>query len=343
MAELTTSSFSHRCLTHFTDWIRTPDDREDEIRDQSEDIRKRIKAKADDDGLKVLSTPASGSYAKRTGLRRHLRGESVVEGQDVDLPFVVSPRTSDGEVLNDLLTRFDKYAAAAYPDTKRERTKSSIRLDFVGTQLRYDLAPMLNVAGKDDEQILLRADGERRRTSVQKHTAFVRNRTARSDDMDGRVKFNECDRLLKWWREFRQAESHVIEEVPTMLIDLLAAKAFDSEGVFPTYTETIARWFSWIAHAVKSRQTIDFTDFRPAGSAPPGALWTVLDPVNAENSVVPREWTNLHTSELSDWFADARDALARVITCDLQGNEPRCLDLLTEVFGTPIKYHHEES
>lgn len=342
MANLTTQSFSHGCVAHFVDWIRTPDDCEETIRGQADEIRDRIKGQAKDDGLTVVSTPASGSSAKRTGLRRHLRGESVVEGQDVDVAFVVSPITIDGEILDELLGRFGKYAAASYPRTTRRRTKSSIRLEFADTKLAYDLVPMLSVAGKTEEQILLRSDGERRRTSVQKHTAFVRSRTERSEKSPGRVKFNECERLLKWWREFRQVESHVITEVPTILIELLAAKAFDNEGVMPTYTETLARWFSWLAHAVRMREMIDFTDFRGAGTEISGAIWTVLDPVNAANNVVPKSWSNLQISELADWFASGRDQLARTITCDLQGDETRCLDLLADLFGSPIRHHHEE-
>ena len=48
------------------------------------------------DGLAVFRTPEAGSFAKHTGLRRHMRGHSEIEGQDVDLPFVVRPATADG-------------------------------------------------------------------------------------------------------------------------------------------------------------------------------------------------------------------------------------------------------
>jgi hypothetical protein len=58
-----------------------------------------------------LATPEAGSFAKHTGLRRHMRGVSEIEGQDVDLPFVVKPKAKDGDQIGELLGSFDKYAA----------------------------------------------------------------------------------------------------------------------------------------------------------------------------------------------------------------------------------------
>jgi hypothetical protein len=179
-------------LTTFVQWIATEASREDEIREQAGRIRDRIAAKAREDNLTVRSTPNSGSFAKRTGLRRHLLGASVVEGQDVDLPFVVAPRGDDA--LDELLNRFSRYTKASYPDTEQERTKSSVKLYFTNTKLAYDIVPML-ATDQDDRQIILQANGERRETSVQAHTAFVRERTQKSQEQRGRVQFNECIRI----------------------------------------------------------------------------------------------------------------------------------------------------
>src|SRR5207249_4732677 len=121
-----------------------------------------------------------GSFAKSTGLRRHLRGRSVVEGQDVDLPFVVKPRSADEEKLDSLLSRFERYAKQAYPETERKPTNSSIVLKF-SNELRYDIVPVLATAVAD-RQILIRANGDRRETSLQKHVEFTRERTRRSVD-----------------------------------------------------------------------------------------------------------------------------------------------------------------
>lgn len=343
MSKLSTKSASHRWLTNFVDWIRPEAATEDTIRTQADEIRRRIKGKAADDGLVVRSTPWSGSFAKKTGLRRHMRGNHEVEGQDVDLPFVVSPQTKEGEDLASLLDRFERYAKESYPNTRRNPTKSSICLDFKSTKLSYDLVPLLAVKGDDEAQVLLRGNGERRRTSVQKHIQFVRTRTAKSNDQDGRVKFNEGVRLIKWWRELRQSQSDVLGEVPTIVIDLLCAWAFDEQGVSETYTETLSRWFGCIAHVARRRKRVAFSDFEdPTGHTGSG-LWTILDPVNPGNNVVPSSWKNLELEELAEWFEEARDGMARVIAADAAGDEGEAREELVALFGNAVKDHGGES
>src|SRR5579885_1307623 len=158
----------HRRLSNFVSWIATDSEREDDLRDRANGIRESIVAKARDDRLVVHAPPTSGSFATRTGLRRHMRGDSEVEGQDVDVPFVVAPKTKDEERLEALLPRFDRFAGQAYPETKRERTKSSVVLRFAD-KVNYDLVPML-ATSDPARQIIIRSDGERRQTSVQEHS-----------------------------------------------------------------------------------------------------------------------------------------------------------------------------
>lgn len=339
MSKLSTKSASHRWLINFVDWIKPDPETEDTIQWQAEEIRKRIKGKAAEDGLVVRSTPWAGSFAKKTGLRRHMLGGHAVEGQDVDLSFVISPQTAKGENIESLLDRFERYASGSYPNTSRNPTKCSIRLDFKGTKLSYDLVPMLAVEGDDEAQVILRGDGVRRSTSVQKHVKFIKTRTARSNALDGRVKFNEGVRLVKWFRELRQSQSQVLEDVPSMLVDLLCAKAFDECGVDETYTETLGRWFVDIAHWARKHKRVDFSDFgSPAGYAGNGP-WTVLDPVNPWNNVVPPSWTNLHLEELAEWFEDARDGMARVIAADMAGDKSKAREELVALFGNAISAH----
>lgn len=324
-------------MTAFVEWIATERDKEDEIREQADSIRKKIKAKATDDGLTIQSTPSSGSFAKRTGLRRHLRGDSVVEGQDVDLPFVVSPQTDEDKKLDCLLPRFERYAKSAYPDTKRETTKSSVVLKFT-SQLNYDLVPVL--ATKDSQrQILIRSNGERRETSLQKHVEFIRSRTKKSDQQTGRVKFNEVIRLVKWWRYFRQDDSSVLDDVPTFLIDLLCAHAFDARGVQAGYAQTFAEWSGYLARIIRRRELVAFNDFGKAvKSTPAGVTWGVFDPVSPDNNIV-ESWTALKCDELADWFSEAHDTLCDTIVTHEEDLDAQGLDELVSVFGTPISNH----
>ena len=328
----------HRHLSAFVEWIATQDAKEVTIRTQADEIRSSIKTKATADGLTIRSTPWSGSYKKRTGLRRHVQGKHPVEGQDVDLVFVVSPTTKDDEEITALLGRFNRYAKDSYPDVPRSTTKSSVRLSFVGTKLSYDLVPML-ATDAVDEQILIRKGGERRRTSVQKHVEFVTRRTRTSNDLPGRVKFNECIRLFKWWREVL-AEGDV-DKYTTMLIELMCAAAFDKLGVEATYSSTLGRWFGYLAHIVKVRTPIYFSDYTPWASAPASAVWAVVDPVNKENNVADRLST-LDVDALADALAEARDAIQAAVSADEDDDESECLDELARVFGNPILNHNAD-
>ena len=322
-------------LSIFVRWIATESEKEDEIREQSLGIRKRISKRAKEDSLTVISTPNAGSFAKRAGLRRHLRGHSIVEGQDVDLPFVISrPKDDD---LNNLLNRFLGYAKASYPDnTKAPPTKSSVKLEFSNSKLSYDIVPM--IATEDiDKQIIVRASGEEFETSVQGHIEFVRKRTKNSKIISGRVEFNQCLRLLKWWKEFRVDESSVFEEVPSMVIELVCAKTYDMQSVEYTYAGTLAKWFGQAAHLVRNRKPIVFQDDFCGN----GDKWEVIDPQNSSNNIVSK-WSNLKIDEFAEWFEQGRDLCNQLLRQDMLDDDAGSLATLVELFGTPIQHHSSE-
>jgi hypothetical protein len=329
----------HRRLTNFVRWIAPEPEKEDEISLRAENVRTAIKNKASDDKLVVKSTPKSGSFATRTGLRRHMRGQSEVEGLDVDVPFVVAPLTKDEEELAHLLPRFEKYAKASYPDTKRETTKSSVRLMF-DDKLNFDLVPLL--ATTDPErQILIRSDGERRETSVQKHVEFVRSRTDASNRIKGVVKFNEMVRLLKWFRCYRLSlGSGTLTHVPSFLLILLAAHAFDARSVKATYGETLADWFGHIARVVRLQVQVAFADYTKMLPTAKVGTWSVHDPVNGENNVVSK-MTALEIQELAEWFEEARDEMLTAVVAFEDERENDGLEALATIFGNAIRHHSE--
>jgi tRNA nucleotidyltransferase (CCA-adding enzyme) len=331
----TTRQQLHIRLRNFVDWIRTDGTKEESIRKQAQEIRERVKTQASNDGLTIRSTPWSGSFAKRTGLRRHLRGLNPVEGQDVDLPFVISPKDKDDEELSELLPRFDKYLEQSYPDTPRSQTKSSVKLDFVKTKIAYDVVPML---ATDDleRQIIIRGDGTRRETSVQKHIKFIKTRTNDSNEQEGRVSFNEMVRLFKWWREVR-CEGHN-DSYPTILIDLLSAYAYDQKGVCNTYSETLAQWFNLLADVVDKKKSICFSDFATSTQCPSEKVWSVIDPVNPDNNIAAC-LDNAEISVLAEWLSQARDDVLQAIAADDDDDESAAIDALVPVFGTPILHN----
>ncbi len=337
-------SRSHRRLAAFVDWIKPEPDTREAIRKQASDIRRVISGQAIADGLSIMASPEAGSFAKHTGLRRHMRGDSEIEGQDVDLPFVVKPTSKDGDKIDELLRRFERYAATSYPNTPKRVTASSVELRLVGSRLNYDLVPML-ASAYPDHQLMLKKDGTRRLTSVAKHTEFIRRRTRESDELAGRVKFNECDRLLKWWRYVRIGTTSPIEEVRTTLIELLCASAYDRLSVERTYTETLFKWFGWLATLTARRMRISFNDypsiepFRQDAIGNP--LWQVVDPVNVNNNVVHTQWGNIELDEFASWFAAGRHAFSRLIAHESAGNEGTVDEILAELFGNPILTHGE--
>lgn len=332
---LTNRSYLHVTLSKFVDWIRTDGDREETIRAQADEIRNRVKGQAIKDGLTIASMPWGGSFTKRTGLRRHMQGKTPIEGQDVDLHFVVNPASKAEQDLGSLLTRFDRYLEASYPETEREISKSSVRLKYVRTKLSYDIVPLL-ATGNDRRQILIRANGEQRETSIQDHADFVRRRTKESQSQAGRVQFNEMVRLFKWWREVKcQGDTGLYN---TLLIDLLCAHAFDTCGVDITYPATLVKWFGMLANVARSRTPVYFQDYRKWTTPPSFQPWSVVDPVNHENNVAGR-LDDLNVGTLATWLEDGRDALLRSISADIDGDENDAISALVPVFGRHIVNH----
>lgn len=328
----------HVRIRNFVKWIAPDKTTRQAIKKQSDEIRNRIKNKAEEDGLTITDMPYSGSFSKKTGLRRHFRGDSVIEGQDVDIPFVVKP---DKETeFEPLIERFEKYARASYPETKIKPTNSSVKMEFVGTKLAYDIVPLFSTS-ESDKQILLKDDGEKIKTSIQKHRAFIKSRTMKSDSSDGVVSFNEIIRLMKWWRSHKEKSTGESIVVISFLIDLLAAKAFDKCNIDDNYPQTLANWFSFLAHTIKNKETIWFADYYAQAKPDSSKSWNVLDPVMPDNNIV-KKWSSWQVEELSDWFQEAAEIMNRAIVADIQGRDSDAMSQMKLIFGKIFESHCDE-
>ncbi len=335
MGQYSTKSKLHVRIRNFVDWIAPEKEKRDAIKAQSDEIRKKIKAKAEEDGLTVTDMPYSGSFASKTGLRRHLRGETTVEGQDIDIPFVVK---KDKETeFEPLIKRFKTYAEKAYPTTKISTTKSSVKMEFEGSKLTYDIVPMF---ATDDscKQILIRENGDIIKTSIQDHRKFIRNRTKKTDDEAGVVAFNEMIRLLKWWRENKQQASNEIIVLPSFLVNLLAAKALEVCKVDTTYAQTLANWFSYLAFIIKEKNTVWFDDYYKVPKPDSTKSWNVLDPVMVDNNVA-KSWSSWEVQELADWLQEAAEVMNRAIVADMQGRDNDSLQQMQILFGKIFSSH----
>jgi hypothetical protein len=334
MSQYSPKSKLHTRIRNFVCWIAPAKETRDAIKKQADEIRSRIRKKAEGDGLTVTDTPYSGSFSTKTGLRRHLRGDSDIEGQDIDLPFVVK---KDRETeFEPLIQRFKKYVEESYPNTKITVTKSSVKMEFEGTKLTYDIVPMF---ATDDpcKQLLIRENGETIKTSIQDHREFVRNRTKETKEEDGVVAFNDMIRLFKWWREHKQQDGGGII-LPSFLINLLAAKALDKCKVNTNYPQTLSNWFSSIAFIVKNRETIWFNDYYKEPKPDSTKPWNVLDPVMADNSIV-KSWSGWQVNELADWLQEASEIMNRAMVADSQVRDSDSLDQMKLLFGKIFSSH----
>ena len=327
---------SEQKIKNFVGWVSPTPDKKKNVRDLKNRVKNNIKSKAEEDGLVIRQIPDAGSFSTNTGLRRYKLGNTDVDGQDVDLPFVVSPNDRDGEVLTYLLDKFEKYSRQAYPDTTQTRTKSSVELEFESPKTKIDLVPLLDLPNSEN-QLLLRSDGEKRETNISKHKDFIRSRTKNSKDSSS-LEFNNLIRLWKWWRTERQNNSSL--KVPSFMINLLCAKAYDKRGLKQTYLETLADWFGYIANIISEKKRIVFTDFTIDPDTDTDTFWKVIDPVNPENNIAEK-MTSYEIEELTDWLQEARDRMADVIVADRLGNESDGINILTRIFGPAFKNNSE--
>jgi hypothetical protein len=346
MSEISTHTNIHRQLKGFVKWIAPDPDTREKISIQGAELIGRVSSRAEADGLIIKKVVYSGSYDKESGLKRFMRGHSVVEGQDVDIAFILQDTDKNGNKLGCLVDKFKEYLKLSYPETKEiGTTKSSATICFVGTKLRYDVVPLFQTS-RPNIQLLKRTNGDERTTSVVKHTNFVKDRKDSSDKIDGVVRFNECLRLMKWWKYEQQEHSGVFgnekgeEKVPSFLLDLLCAAAYDNRSVDKTYATTLAKWFGYLANAVRNRKDVLFgaSIVIPNNGA---AIWKVIDPIDNNNNIVSA-WDNSKINELARWLENGRDEMSRAIRYDEEGDEVACTENLVKLFGNAFKNNNEE-
>ncbi|MFT5823456.1 MAG: hypothetical protein ACI8ZM_004717 [Crocinitomix sp.] len=333
----------HNRLKCFVAYIAPEKEKREDIKRQSDDIRECIEKHAKEDGLTILSKPYSGSFAVKTGLKRSLQGNDEVEGQDIDLAFIMKDQDKNGEPLGCLVDDFVTYLKSCWPESDIGKSKSAAYINFSGTKLQFDVVPLIDTKRKNIQK-LIRTNGEERQSSVQKHAEFVKKRTETSNQLKGVVKFNECLQLMKWWRYQRQTESGIFgndegdEKLPSFLLSLLCAFAYDEESVHDTYADTLKRWFGFLANVVKNRKQVVFNDFIKKHDLNESGHWMVIDPMDDSNNIL-KNWAIDKIDELAEWLGDGRDEIVRAIRYDEEGDDAKSLECLVNLFGNSIKNH----
>lgn len=334
----------HKRLKCFVAYIAPDPNKRDEVKRQAEEVRNCIERHAKSDGYVILSSPNSGSFATSTGLRRSLQGTDEVEGQDIDIAFILKDEDKDGNPIGCLVHVFEDYLKKCWPKSPDiGSTKSSATIAFTSSKLRYDAVPLIKTKRKNIQK-LIRTNSEERQSSVEKHKEFIKKRNKSSNEIEGVVKFNQCVRLIKWWKYQRQAESSIFgneerdEKVPSFLINLLCAKAYDELGVEATHADTLKTWFSFLAHVVRNKLRIDFDDFISNHKITNPSNWTVIDPMDDTNNIT-KNWSEHKIDELATWFEKGRDKIMEAIRRDEEDDDSGSLNCLVELFGNSIKNH----
>ncbi len=331
----------HRRMKHFVEFIAPERDIDAGVQTYVKAIESCIRSRATAHGLTVASVQAAGSYAKRTGLRRHMTGGSEVEGQDVDIAIILENRNRKGEPITySLVPDFKRFLIdqkGLWEPHQVDLTKSSAMLALKNQKFRFDVVPIIKT--KDPViQRLIRTTREAYTTSVQGHINFVKELNGKGKH----IHFNNGLRLVKWWRYHQQLSSPYLnnsptgKKVPSFLLDLLCARAYkDIHPRKETYPEMIYEWFKHLHLVCDQRQTVHFMEkgrSRKASDAP----WQVIDPKDPNNNVVAN-WQDFQIRELARWFEHGRDCMIRAIHHDMSGNQDASLQCLTEVFGPSFK------
>jgi len=124
------------------------------------------------------------------------------------------------------------------------------------------------------------------------------------------------------------------KKVPSFLLILLCARAYDDFSVRKTYPETLAAWFGYLAHVTGNNEDVIFNDYIKKHENPDGD-WLVLDPMDDSNNIVGN-WSKTKINEIADWFQFARDKMIQAIRHDQEGDDQKSLDCLIELFGNSI-------
>lgn len=334
---LSTQSIFNQRINCFVNFIAPEQEQSSKIKEHFLQIKTRIERHAKEEGYTIASVHYAGSYAKSTGLRRHLTGGSEVEGQDIDIAVILEDKNRKGQVItHSLIPDFKRYLKEQWPDHTVNHTKSSATLSISKEQLRFDVIPLIKTK-ESSIQKLIRINRDERRTSIQGHTEFIKNLNRQGTH----VHFNNGLRLMKWWRYHQQIDSKVFkndpgaEKVPSFLLDLLCAKAYLETPQVQTYPEMLYNWFRYLSQVINNLEPIYFGDSCPENDKGT-VLWQVIDPMDISNNVVEK-WAPYKIRELAEWLQDSRNLMMQAMHLDSDGKTDQSLNYLKKLFGPSIQ------
>ena len=242
----------------------------DQVKYLREELERHIADKPEFGLVKMLH---AGSVAKGTALR------SI---NDLDVAVYVRNEASVDEKSIVEWTR--ERLREAYPQKDPGDFTTSphcVRIHFRKTGLDVDVVPIIDEGKEDGYGYLVdKETGDRLRTNVSRHLAFIRSRKGANPH------FATVVRLVKWWAKQRKEDGEF--KCKSFLLELLVARMVDSGHDLDDYPRTLETFFSWIA-STGLEERVTFGDYYEAGGiASTGDAIEVLDPVNPDNNVTHR-------------------------------------------------------
>jgi len=272
----------------------------------------------------------SGSYAKKTILKRHETGDFDADIGiyfDVEDPEKLSP--------HDLMDHVEAVLRRAYKNkTGRtpqfERCKSAVRVKFdTHPKINIDAVPIVSLehSSIDNYGYIPRRDLEKRKTSVTEHVKFVSDR----NNLHNSTAYNQIFMLFKWWKNNAFDEA-LRSKVSSFFLELVIAKAFDE--TYKTFTTdwigNLLKVGSWIARN-RLRESIYFVDKRiPITNFPKDPV-IVLDSVNPQNNVAAN-WTTQDRDNFANKIQNMCDVLNDALNEATAGDIDSAVEILDLVF-----------
>jgi hypothetical protein len=242
-----------------------------------------LRAAARAEGIELLRFTYAGSMVHGTGLRHHRDRECSVPGQAADLVVELGPNeVPDYATYLRLAALAERCFAAA---------GAAAEHDFRRARLCWRLLPILAQRGDQPGEGIPQywvEPNRRIQTSVGAHSRDVRARTRASTEQVPSVAFNDCVRLLKWWRHARPPDG---VEARSFVLERLAIVAYDRLGAREGFAQTLLAWTRLLSEP----------DAR-------SDLHEQLEP-----SMIDR-WSHAEYSALARWFATGAETLERAST-----------------------------
>jgi tRNA nucleotidyltransferase (CCA-adding enzyme) len=193
-----------------------------------------------------------------------------------------------------------------------------VKVQFRGSGLDVDVAPVLYAGAPDDRGYLIMRDtGDRVLTSIPLHLAFTRSRKAAH-----KTHYRQMVRLVKWWKRVQESQRKDFR-FKSFMIELLLAYLFDKGFDGTDYANALFNFFAYIRRTGLKERVI-FSDYYSADSiADSTAAIQIYDPVNPQNNVAG-QYTEMQRIAIVEAAEDAADAIAYAQRATTKGPLCQC-------------------